>query len=71
MMRQAAKYGGLAYRLAEMREWLRIHLRRLDHGIHRGVAGMRMAGPVSYLCVAGALGVAMTVTSLYTASYSV
>ncbi len=70
-MREAAKYGGLAYRLAEAREWLRIHLRRMDHSLHRGVAGIRMAGPVSYLVVAGALGVAMTVTSLYTASYSV
>ena len=70
-MNEAIKNSDLTYRLAQAREWIRIHGRRLIHGIHRGAAGLRLAGPVSYLCVAGAVGVAMTVTSLYTASYDV
>lgn len=70
-MNEASKVNDLFDRAERAREWIRIHGRRLIHTVHRGVAGLRLAGPVSYLCVAGAVGVAMTVTSLYTASYEV
>ena len=46
-MNEAIKNSDLTYRLAQAREWIRIHGRRLIHGIHRGAAGLRLAGPVS------------------------
>ena len=58
------------YRRA-LREWGRIHGRRITHQFHNVVAGNRAAGPVTFLACSGALAVALTFTTLYTPSYSV
>lgn len=53
------------------REWSRIHGRRAAHLVHNTVAVNRAIGPVSFLATAGALGVALTLTTLYSPSYAV
>ena len=58
------------YRRA-LREWSRIHFRRLSHQLHNVVAGNRTAGPVTFLACSGALAVALTITTLYSPSYAV
>lgn len=58
------------YRRA-LREWSRIHFRRLSHQLHNVVAGNRTAGPVTFLACSGALAVALTITTLYSPSYVV
>ena len=55
------------YRRA-LREWGRIHGRRITHRVHNVVAGNRAAGPVSFLVGSAALAVALTMTTLYTPS---
>ena len=52
-------------------EWTRIHLRRWAHLFHGAAAGTLTVGPVSFLLVAGALGTALTLTTLYSTSYAV
>ena len=52
-------------------EWARIHLRRWAHLFHGAAAETLAVGPVSFLLVAGALGAALTLTTLYSPSYSV
>ena len=54
-----------------MREWTRIHFRRWAHLFHGAAAGTLAVGPVSFLLVAGALGAALTLTTLYSTSYAV
>ena len=54
-----------------MREWARIHLRRWAHLFHGAAAGTLAVGPISFLLVAGALGTALTLTTLYSTSYAV
>ena len=54
-----------------MVEWSRIHLRRWAHLFHGAAAGTVAVGPVSFLLVAGALGAALTLTTLYSTSYAV
>ncbi len=54
-----------------MREWARIHFRRWAHLFHGAAAGTLAVGPVSFLLVAGALGAALTLTTLYSTSYAV
>lgn len=54
-----------------MREWARIHLRRWVHLFHGASDGTLAVGPVSFLLVAGALGTALTLTTLYSTSYAV
>ncbi|WP_251318906.1 M23 family metallopeptidase [Flintibacter muris] len=54
-----------------MREWARIHFRRWAHLFHGAAAGTLAVGPVSFLLVAGALGTALTLTTLYSTSYAV
>ncbi|MBE6972534.1 MAG: LysM peptidoglycan-binding domain-containing protein [Ruminococcaceae bacterium] len=54
--------------------WLKelyISLRRTAHHCHEALAGRRYAAPVSFLAVSGALGLVLTVTTLYTVSYAV
>ena len=53
------------------KEWARIHLRRWGHVFHGAVAVHRAVGPASFLAAAGALGVALTITTLYSPSYAV
>jgi len=52
-------------------EWTRIHFRRWAHLFHGAAAGTLAVGPVSFLLVAGALGAALTLTTLYSTSYAV
>ena len=52
-------------------EWSRIHLRRWAHLFHGAAAGTRAIGPISFLLVSGALGAALTLTTLYSTSYAV
>lgn len=54
-----------------VREWSRIHFRRWVHLFHGASAGTLAVGPVSFLLVAGALGTALTLTTLYSTSYAV
>ena len=65
-MRQEAKR-----RWALWKEWSRIHLRRWGHVFHGAVAVHRAVGPISFLGVSAALGVALTITTLYAPSYAV
>lgn len=58
------------YRRA-LREWGRIHGRRIAHQVHNVVAGNRAAGPASFLIGSAALAVALTMTTLYSPSYAV
>ena len=52
-------------------EWSRIHIRRWTHLFHSAAAGNLAVGPISFLLVAGALGTALTLTTLYSTSYAV
>lgn len=54
-----------------MGEWTRIHFRRWAHLFHGAAAGTLAVGPVSFLLVAGALGAALTLTTLYSTSFAV
>lgn len=54
-----------------LKEWSRIHFRRWAHVYHGAVAGHRAVGPISFLGVSAALGVALTLTTLYSPSYAV
>ena len=58
------------YRKA-LREWRRIHGRRIVHHLHNAVAGNRAAGPVTFLAGSAAMAVALTITTLYSLSYAV
>ena len=52
-------------------EWSRIHIRRWTHLFHSAAAGTLAVGPISFLVMAGALGAALTLTTLYSTSYAV
>ena len=54
-----------------MKEWTRIHLRRAAHVAHGALAIHQAVGPISFLGIAAALGVSLTLTTLYTTSYAV
>jgi len=58
-------------RAGEWKEWARIHLRRWIYLFHSASAGGRAIGPLSFLGVAAAMGAALTLTTLYTTSYTV
>lgn len=55
----------------EWKEWARIHLRRWFYLIHGASAEGRAIGPVSFLCVSAAVSIAMTLTTMYSTSYTV
>ena len=57
--------------LEAVQEWFHIHLRRWAYLLHGAAAGVRAVGPVSFLGVSAALGMALTVTILYSTSYAV
>ena len=57
--------------VAVLKEWSRIHLRRLAHLLHGATAENRVVGPASFLLVAATLGTALTLTTLYSTSYAV
>lgn len=53
------------------RHWAYIHSRRLAHAVHDMSADHHRAGPISFLAVSAALGTALTITLLYSSSYTV
>ena len=53
------------------KEWSFIHLRRTAHLLHGALASRRAVGPASFLTACAALGVALTLTTLYAPSYAV
>ena len=65
------QYNALMKHTEDLREWYRIHSRRLHHNFHNMVAGHRMAGPISYLVASSALAIILTLTTLYAPSYMV
>lgn len=54
-----------------LHHWTYIHSRRLAHSVHDMSAEHRSAGPISFLAVSGALGLALVITTLYSSSYTV
>ena len=58
-------------RLKWLMHWTYIRARRLGHGLHGMAAGHPAAGPASFLVISAALGVALTLTTLYSASCEV
>ena len=66
---QRGRRAGQRRRLA--RDWARIHLRRAAHRTHGTLASQQAVGPASFLVVSAALGVALTLTTLYAPSYAV
>ena len=66
---QRGRRAGQRRRLA--RDWARIHLRRAAHRTHGTLAIQQAVGPASFLVVSAALGVALTLTTLYAPSYAV
>ncbi len=63
--------GGGGGQAPEWKEWARVHLRRVVNALHGASAGGRAVGPVSFLCVSAAVGVAMTLTTLYSTGCTV
>lgn len=57
--------------LKELSRWLYVRARRVAHAVHDMTAEHPSAGPVSFLAVSAALGVALTLTTLYSSSYHV
>lgn len=50
---------------------VRTYLRRWTFLFHAAAGGTRAIGPISFLLVAGTMGVALTLTTLYSTSYAV
>jgi murein DD-endopeptidase MepM/ murein hydrolase activator NlpD len=61
----------LGPRAHTFQEWARITLRRWFYGFHAVAAENEGIGPIPFLGVSAALGVALTLTVLYSASYTV
>ena len=57
--------------LKELGRWLYIRARRLAHEVHDMTAEHPSVGPISFLAGSAALGVALTLTTLYSSSYHV
>ena len=55
----------------QTKHWLKLHLRRWTFLFHAAAGGTRAIGPVSFLLVASTLGIALTLTTLYSTSYAV
>lgn len=60
-----------AQRWAAGREWLRLRSRRFLHRLYIAASSTIALTPATYLAVAGALGVALTITTMYSTSYAV
>ena len=56
---------------ANCKHWLKLHLRRWAFLFHAAAGGARAIGPISFLLVAATLGIALTLTTLYSTSYAV
>ena len=62
---------GAAFWWKGLKEWARINVRRAAHIAHGALSVHRTVGPISFLAVSAALGVALTLTTMYTTSYAV
>ena len=60
-----------AQRWAQTKEWLRLNARRWAYRFHIAASSTMAMTPATYLAVATALGVALTVTTMYSTSYAV
>ena len=58
-------------RWAQFKEKLRLHMRRWAYRLHIAASSTIALTPASYLAVATAVGVALTVTTMYSTSYAV
>lgn len=65
------KAASAAQRRAQAKEWLRLRTRRFLYRLHIAASSTIALTPATYLAVAGALGVALTVTTMYSTSYAV
>ena len=61
----------LSARFAKFRETARLHLRRWAHILQVAAGETRLIGPASFLGVSAALGLALTLSTLYSTSYAV
>ena len=57
-----------AQRWAQTKEWLRLNARRWAYRFHIAASSTMAMTPATYLAVATALGVALTVTTMYTSA---
>ena len=60
-----------AQRWAQTKEWLRLRTRRWAYRFHIAASSTIALTPASYLAVATALGICLTVTTMYSTSYAV
>lgn len=58
-------------RWAQTKEWLRLNFRRWAYRFHIAVSSTMAMTPVTYLAIAAALGITLTVTTMYSTSYAV
>ena len=58
-------------RWAVTKEWLRLNLRRWAYRFHIAVSSTMAMTPTTYLAIAAALGITLTVTTMYSTSYAV
>ena len=58
-------------RWAQTKEWLRLNLRRWAYRFHIAVSSTMAMTPTTYLALAAALGITLTVTTMYSTSYAV
>jgi len=60
-----------AQRWASCKEWLRLRSRRFLYRLHIAASSTIALTPTTYLAVAAALGIALTVSTMYSTSYAV
>ena len=65
------KTPSVAQKWASCKEWLRLRFRRFIYRFHIAATSTITLTPATYLAVAAALGVALTVTTMYSTSYAV
>ena len=61
----------LEARYRAVKEWSRVHFRRLDSAVHEFSTDSRAQNPAAFLGLAAVLGVTMTLGTLYSTSYAV
>ena len=64
-------WGSFVTKLKLMRRWIYIRGRRVLHTVYDMTAESPAAGPVGFLVLSAVLGLALTVTTLYSSSYTV
>ena len=67
--KQTVENAGKVYN--QYKRWLKLRLRRWVFLFHAAAGGARAIGPVSFLLVSATVGIALTLTTLYSTSYAV